>query len=207
MMKSRIWKKAAAVLLSAAILFTAAGCGTDGPESQVAKVNDTVITKAQFDNYTMLCLYTMGYDPSEQLTSEEEEEMLGDMVDAEVLRQYYEENDPSVFSDAYQSGLQAYIAQTKQDNGEFINSSGISDEDITFYYRSQYLTQLCFNEIQEENSDEELYSEAESYYEEHQEDFGGETLDEALSEIYYLLYSDMYEEKLDEIKENMSVIE
>ena len=61
MMKSRIWTKAAAVLLSAAILFTAAGCGNGrSPNHQVAKVNDTVITKAQFDNYTMLCLYTMG---------------------------------------------------------------------------------------------------------------------------------------------------
>ncbi len=131
------------------------------------------------------------------------------MVDAEVLRRkYYEKNDPSVFSDTYQSGrLQAYLTQTKQDNGEFIDSSGISDEDITFYYRSQYLTQLCFNEIQEENSDEALYGEAEAYYEKHREDFGQETLDEALGEIYYLLYSDMYEEKLDDIKENMSVIE
>ena len=55
MMKSRIWKKTAAALLAAVILVTVAGCGTDDPESQVAKVNATVITTAPFDNYLMLC--------------------------------------------------------------------------------------------------------------------------------------------------------
>ncbi len=46
MMKSRLWKKTAAVLLMAVLCGeAAAGCGADDPESQVAKVNDTVITK------------------------------------------------------------------------------------------------------------------------------------------------------------------
>lgn len=205
MRKRALWKKTAAILLTAAIIFSAAGCGTENPEDQAAKINDTVITKGQFDRFSTLCLYMMGYDPSENLTSDQETSMLDDMVNAEVLKQYYEKEDPSVFSDTYQSGLEAFISQTKQVSGEFIESSGISDEDLTFYYMSQYLTQLCFNEIQAENSDEELYGEAEKYYEEHRDDFGEETLDEALEEIYYQLYSDRYEEKLDELKEDMSI--
>ncbi len=189
----------------AAILFAAVGCGNEDPDAQVAKVNDTVITKAQFDNFCILWLYTQGYDPSEDLTSEQNAMVLGDIVDAEALKQYYEENDPSVFSESYQSGLETFLNQTKKNDAEFITNNNISDDDISFYYMSQYLTQFCFNQIKSDCTHEELYRQADAYYNEHKEDFGDETLDQALEEIYYLLYSNMYNEKLDAIKEDMSI--
>lgn len=204
-MRNRHLKNIIAVLIMAAVLFTATGCGNEDPNAETAKINDTVITKTQFDNFCTLWLYTQGYDPSEDLTSEQKSMVLGDMIDAEALRQYYEENDPSVFSDSYQSGLETFLNQTKQNDAEFITNNNISDDDITFYYMSQYLTQLCFDEIKSEQTNEELYSKAGAYYDKHKEDFGDETLDEALEEIYYLLYSEMYNEKLSQIKDDMTI--
>lgn len=204
-MRNRHLKSIIAVLIMAAVLFAAAGCGNEDPNAETAKINDTVITKTQFDNFCTLWLYTQGYDPSEDLTSEQKSMVLGDMIDAEALRQYYEENDPSVFSDSYQSGLDTFLNQTKQNDAEFITNNNISDDDITFYYMSQYLTQLCFDEIKSEQTSEELYSKASAYYDKHKEDFGDETLDEALEEIYYLLYSEMYNEKLSQIKDDMTI--
>lgn len=187
------------------VLFSSSGCGNEDPNAQTAKINDTVITKTQFDNFCMLWLYTQGYDPSEELTSEQKNMVLGDMIDAEALKQYYEEHDPSVFSDTYQSGLDTFLNQTKQNDAEFITNNNITDDDITFYYMSQYLTRLCFDEIKAEQTTEELYSKASAYYDEHKKDFEDETLDEALEEIYYLLYSDMYNEKLSQIKDDMTI--
>ena len=93
----------------------------------------------------------------------------------------------------------------KTGNAEFLSSHDISDEDIEFYYMSQYLTETCFDKIRSEQEEDVLAEEAKKYYDEHEAEFRGETFDESLEEIYYLLYSEMYDQKLKEIKDDMTI--
>ena len=118
---------------------------------------------------------------------------------------YYEKEDPSVFSNSYQSSLDTFLNQMKTGNAEFLSSHDISDEDIEFYYMSQYLTETCFDKIRSEQEEDVLAEEAKKYYDEHEAEFRGETFDESLEEIYYLLYSEMYDQKLKEIKDDMTI--
>ena len=84
-------RSAAALFLTAVLILTAAGCaGPEDSEKQVAKINDTVITQGELDTYTALDIYREGYDPSEADVGQKQE-CLNEMVDAEVIRQYYRE--------------------------------------------------------------------------------------------------------------------
>ena len=105
----------------------------------------------------------------------------------------------------YQSSLDTFLNQMKTGNAEFLSSHDISDEDIEFYYMSQYLTETCFDKIRSEQEEDVLAEEAKKYYDEHEAEFRGETFDESLEEIYYLLYSEMYDQKLKEIKDDMTI--
>ncbi len=197
--------KAAVSLLIIVLLTGLSACGGDKSQEQLVKINDTVITNGQFDRFCMLWLYTQGFDPSEKLTSDQKSLALGDMINAEVLRQYYEEKDPSVLSDSYQNSLKAYRDQMKAGSAEFLSGNGISDEDIGFYYMSQYLTEKYFEDIRREYSGETLKAEAEKYYDEHAEQFSGRSFEESQEEIYYLLYSERYGQQLKEIKSRMTI--
>lgn len=199
-------KKIAAVLFIVALLAGLSACGGDeDPNKQIVKINGEVITNGQFDNFCILWLYLQGFDPSEPLTSEQKSLALGDMINAEVLRQYYEKEDPSIFSDSYQNSRNTFLDQMKNGNAEFLSSNDISDEDIEFYYMSQYLTETCFEKIRGEQDEDVLAEKAKKYYDEHEENFKDRTFDESLEEIYYLLYSEMYGQKLKEIKDDMSI--
>ena len=199
-------RKAAAILFIVVLLAGLAACGGDqDPDGRIVKINDEAITNGQFENFCTLWLYTQGFDPSEPLTSDQKSLALGDMINAEALRQYYEKEDPSVFSNSYQSSLDTFLNQMKTGNAEFLSSHDISDEDIEFYYMSQYLTETCFDKIRSEQEEDVLAEEAKKYYDEHEAEFRGETFDESLEEIYYLLYSEMYDQKLKEIKDDMTI--
>ena len=82
------------------------------------------------------------------------------MINAEALRQYYEKEDPSVFSNFTQSSLDTFLNQMKTGNAEFLSSHDISDEDIEFYHMSQYLTETCFDKIRSEQEEDVLAEEA-----------------------------------------------
>ena len=141
-------RKTAAILFIVVLLAGLAACGGDeDPDGRIVKINDEAITNGQFENFCTLWLYTQGFDPSEPLTSDQKSLALGDMINAEALRQYYEKEDPSVFSNSYQSSLDTFLNQMKTGNAEFLSSHDISDEDIEFYYMSQYLTETCFDKI------------------------------------------------------------
>ncbi len=94
----------------------------------------------------------------------------------------------------------------KTGNAEFLSSHDISDEDIEFYYMSQYLTETCFDKIRSEQEEDVLAEEAKKYYDEHEAEFRGETFLTSLwKKFYYLLYSEMYDQKLKEIKDDMTI--
>ena len=177
-------RKTAAILFIVVLLAGLAACGGDeDPDGRIVKINDEAITNGQFENFCTLWLYTQGFDPSEPLTSDQKSLALGDMINAEALRQYYEKEDPSVFSNSYQSSLDTFLNQMKTGNAEFLSSHDISDEDIEFYYMSQYLTETCFDKIRSEQEEDVLAEEAKKYYDEHEAEFRGETFDESLEEI------------------------
>ena len=124
-------RKTAAILFIVVLLAGLAACGGDeDPDGRIVKINDEAITNGQFENFCTLWLYTQGFDPSEPLTSDQKSLALGDMINAEALRQYYEKEDPSVFSNSYQSSLDTFLNQMKTGNAEFLSSHDISDEDI-----------------------------------------------------------------------------
>ena len=154
-------RKTAAILFIVVLLAGLAACGGDeDPDGRIVKINDEAITNGQFENFCTLWLYTQGFDPSEPLTSDQKSLALGDMINAEALRQYYEKEDPSVFSNSYQSSLDTFLNQMKTGNAEFLSSHDISDEDIEFYYMSQYLTETCFDKIRSEQEEDVLAEEA-----------------------------------------------
>lgn len=205
MEKKSLVKVTAPILILLLLACFAACGGEDQSQEQLVKINDTVITNGQFDRFCTLWLYTQGFDPSEKLTSDQKSLALGDMINAEVLRQYYEKEDPSVLSDSYESSLKAYRDQMKAGSAEFLSGNDISDEDIGFFYMSQYLTEKYFEKIRGEYNGDTLRKEAEAYYKKHEDQFSGRTFEESQEEIYYMLYSEKYGEQLKKIKSHMTI--
>ncbi len=160
------------VLIAAGLAFSMTACGgSPDPEAQVASVNDTVITQRDVDSFSVLYMYMQGYDPVE-LTGEEKQAILEKMVDTEVIRQYYES--AGYTDDNYDSDLETFIAGVKSSEGDFIEQYEIADDDLSDFYRSQYLTQSFFTEIRSENSEEDMYTMALGYYDEHKDDYAVE---------------------------------
>lgn len=192
-------------LLTVLLVMSAAGCGSQEMADELARVNDTVIGQADFDEFCSLCLHSQGMAAGEKLTEDERTQFLKDMVDAETLRQYYEAESPEVFSEAYQSGLDTFVSQMNGNDAEFLSANGISGDSVSFFYMSQYLIQHLYDEISAAQSQEELANDAAAYYEEHREAFEGRPLEDCMEEIYYLLYNSMYDEKMAKIREGMEI--
>ncbi|MCI8285038.1 MAG: hypothetical protein HFE90_07235 [Firmicutes bacterium] len=164
-------KKFTGIFLIAVLLLSAAACGgAADPEAEVASVNDVNITQRDADSFSVLYMYMLGYDPSE-LTRKEKQDILEDMVDTEIIRQHYESLEESVYSANYDTDLASFMANAKSSEEDFIAQYEITDEDLTNFYRSQYLTQIFFAEIQAANNEQDMYARASEYYEDNKKDY------------------------------------
>lgn len=164
-------KKFTGIFLIAVLSLSAAACGAAAdPETKVANVNDVNITQRDVDSFSVLYMYMLGYDPSE-LTRKEKQDILEDMVDTEIIRQHYDSLEESVYSANYDADLASFMANAKSSEEDFITQHDITDDDLTNFYRSQYLTQTFFAEIQAENNEQDMYTKASEYYEDNKKDY------------------------------------
>ena len=169
----RIIRSAAAVWL-AALLLSVAGCGgTADSDRQAARINDTVITEANLNTYTVLSMYRDGYDPSEA-DVDQRKKCLEEMVDAEVIRQYYEKNDLEIYDDAYNAGKDSFLSDMQTNDAEFLDQNDITYEDLVYYYRAQYATGRFFEETSAQYDETGIMEEARRYYDEHRDDYAVE---------------------------------
>lgn len=163
------------ILLAAALVITFAvavpGCaGSRDPDAQVASVNNTRITQSDLDAYTALDVYTQGYDLTD-IKKSQEQTCLDNMVDAEVIRQYYEKTNAHIYDDSYNSQKDEYVNSLKSQNADFIDQSSITDKDIIVYFRSQYLRNKFLGETQAEHDAAAIQQEARKYYDSHKKDY------------------------------------
>lgn len=197
--------RAAAVMLICLMVLALAGCGASDPDGKVAKVNDTVITRGQLDNYSVLYMYTLGFDPND-ITDEEKSTILDQMVNTEVLRQYFEGlQGETIYGESFDEDVQKFVAAAKSSEKDFLDKYGITDEDIEYLYRANYLNSTLYTQIQNEHAEADLIAKAEDYYDQHQDDYktesGVKPFDEVKDDIYYSFIQDYYDQKLDEMKE------
>ena len=164
-------RSAAALFLTAVFILTAAGCaGPEDSEKQVAKINDTVITQGELDTYTALDIYREGYDPSEADVGQKQE-CLNEMVDAEVIRQYYREQAIDIYNDAYNSGRDSFLNEIRNNEAEFLEQNDISEEELIDYYEDQYVISSFFEETRAAYDEGRIAHEAADYYEKHIDDY------------------------------------
>ena len=164
-------RSAAALFLTAVLILTAAGCaGPEDSEKQVAKINDTVITQGELDTYTALDIYREGYDPSEADVGQKQE-CLNEMVDAEVIRQYYREQAIDIYNDAYNSGRDSFLNEIRNNEAEFLEQNDISEEELIDYYEDQYVISSFFEETRAAYDEGRIAQEAADYYEKHIDDY------------------------------------
>lgn len=167
----RMIRSAAAFCLTAVLILSAAGCaGSKDSEKQVAKINDVVITQGQLDTYTALDIYREGYDPSEADVAQQKA-CLDEMVDAEVIRQYYKEQSIDIYDDAYNSGRDSFLNDIKNNEAEFLEQNDISEEELIDYYEDQYVIGRFFEETRNAYDESRIAQEAIEYYESHMEDY------------------------------------
>lgn len=171
MKKHRYSLKIAVFLLAAIMVFSLTGCATKGDQTrEVAKVGDVSITQGQLDNFTMLSLYRQGYDLSGTTTALKKS-CLQDMIDAEAISQYCEDNGITVYDDTYNSQKSNFIDSIKKNDSDFLEQNNITDEDLVTYFRSQYLSNKLLEQVQSEYTDEEITLKAQEYYESHKDDY------------------------------------
>lgn len=210
------------VFLTAILALSAASCGADsaGSGGQAARVNDTVITVDQLDTFATLVYYVAGYDPSE-MTSEEKRNCLDTMVECEAIRQYYEEQGRDIYKDDYDSGKSSFLDSIQGASMDYLTENNITEDDLIYYYRCAYLSQILYKDVQDEHDEEEIEAEAKEYYEENIDEFAvSDAADEDGSadaeqkyssyedvqeSVKYTIYNKYYLEKIDGIKESMDI--
>ncbi len=170
-----IRKKALLLLLAVIFAVSASACGASDKDdsAQAAQIGDKIITENQLEKFSMLYLYSTGYDPSD-LTEDQKKVILDLLVDAEVISRYYKDNDTDIYNDDYDSGKKQFVENAKNGESDFLTQNDITDDDLVYFYRVQYLNNQLFTEIEAEHPDEDTAAAAEAYYEEHREDFAVE---------------------------------
>lgn len=204
-------KKITALLLVTIIMMTMmtvilSGCGHKDADEQKFSVNEKIFTEEDYEDYCKIWLYEKGYDPTDDDESEQSEVIMDEMVDTELLRQYYEEKEPQLFESAeYSSQIKSNTDALIQNGSEFFSHNDISDESIKYYFMSGYLADKLFEEIREDYTEEALEEDARLYYMENQGIYGTISFENAQDEISYTLISQKYNKKLDKLREDASI--
>lgn len=213
-MKSLYKRKstAAAALILIFVMLACTGCGaakgSDGSPG-VAKINDTVITQDQLDSFAKINMQLLGYDPSD-ITEDQQQELLDQMVVIEVVKEYYREKGEELYGDDYESAAETFVESAHESAEDFLTQYEITDEQLKDFYKGQYAVSQMFMEIQEENSSQDISALATEYYNENKEEFKNEDgtyaeLDDVLQSVYYIIYSEWYDDRVSELKEDMDI--
>ncbi len=198
----------AAVLIITLLIMTGmlSGCGHKDGSSEKFSVNGEVFTEAEYEDYCKVWLYEKGYDPTDEDESDQSELIMDEMIDTELLRQYYEKNEPELFeSEEYASQIESNAESLKQSGSEFFTNNDIGDESIKYYFMSEYLADKCFEEIKEDYGESALEEDARKYYMDNQGVYGTISFENAQSEISYTLISQKYNEKLKDLKSDADI--
>lgn len=167
----RTIRSAAAICLAVFLSLAAAGCaGSSDSDRQVARIGQTVITLGNLETFTALKMYRDGYDPSGAKV-EQKKECLSEMVDAEVIRQYYESNGTEIYDDTYNSGKDVFLGDMQSNDRAFLDQNGITYDDLVYFYRAQFVKDKFFMETRSQHNPEEISAEARDYYDAHREDY------------------------------------
>ncbi|MCR4600987.1 MAG: peptidyl-prolyl cis-trans isomerase [Clostridia bacterium] len=189
--------RAAAVLFACILVLGLTGCGSADPDRQAAKVNDTVITQGQLENFSILYMYTLGYDPNE-ITDEEKSTILQQMVDTEVLRQYFEGlNGENIYGDSFEDDMKKFLDSAKSSEKDFLDKYSITDEDIEYLYRANYLNSTLYTQIQNEHAETDLIARAEEYYDQHKDEYATDP------EVRFSVIRVAEQEKAEDIKRQL----
>lgn len=167
-------KKTAALCLAGLLLFSAAGCGSKAEsEKQAARVNETVITEGDLYTYTLLKQYRDGYDPSE-IDRAMEKNNLEDVVDAEVILQYYSQNGIDIYDDAYNAAKNSFLEEMESSGVQFLEQNDITEEQLIHFFRSQYVMNRFFEETRSAYERGAVMEKALKYYDSHKKDYAVE---------------------------------
>ena len=214
-MKNDLNKKITALLLAVTVIvsafaFTACGGGTgDDGSAKVAKVNDTVITQDQLDCFAKINMQLLGYDPSD-ITEDQEQELLDQLVVIQVVKEYYKDKGDDLYGDDYDSAVKTFVDSAHESAADFLTQYEITDDQLKDFYSGQYAVSALFREIQEEHASDDMYALASEYYNAHKDEFKNDDgtyaeLDDVIQSVYYALYSNMYDEKVTELKKDMKI--
>lgn len=207
-------KKITALLLAVTVAVSGlmfSGCGgtDDGGSAKAAKVNDTIITEDQLDCFTKISMQLMGYDPSD-ITEDQREELLNQLIVIQVVKEYYKDKGDELYGDDYESAVKTFTDSAHESAADFLTQYEITDDQLDDFYSGQYAVSAMFREIQEEHASDDMYSLASEYYDAHKDEFKNDDgsypeLDDVIQSVYYALYSNMYDEKVTELKKDMKI--
>lgn len=157
--------------LTVCLSLAAVGCaGSSDSDRQVASIGQIVITQGNLETFTALKMYRDGYDPS-GAEAEQKNACLEEMVDAEVIRQFYEANGTEIYDDAYNAGKDAFLGEMQSSDGEFLEQNGITYDDLIYFYRAQFVKDKFFEETRSQHTAEEISAQVQEYYDAHREDY------------------------------------
>lgn len=213
-MKGSLDKRITALLLVMTVALSAlafTGCGGTGEDgsAKVAKVNDTVITEDQLDCFAKINMQLLGYDPSD-ITEDQKQELLNQLVVVQVVKEYYSDKGDDLYGDDYESAAKTFIDSAHESAADFLTQYEITDDQLKDFYSGQYAVSALFREIQEEHASDDMYALASEYYNAHKDEFKNDDgtyseLDDVIQSVYYALYSNMYDEKVTELKKDMKI--
>lgn len=144
------------------------------------------------------------------ITEEQKDQFLNEMVEMQVVQHYFAQKDQDIYGEEYESYTRSFVESAHESVPDFLEKYSISDEALEKYYRNQFAVSALFMEIESEYAKEDLSAQAKEYYEEHKEDFRNsdgsyEALEDVIQPVYYSLYSEFYQKKVDELKEGMKI--
>ncbi len=205
------------------IITAACGGGTDAeksasssytadvPESEIAaKVGNSTITKGMRDKYAIISTYMYGYDPS-SLNDDAKSSLLDQLIDSYAIYEYYKNKGLEPLGADYTANAAMFVQIAKEKYPDFIKEYGISDNDLEEFYKSQFMSQTLFTEIESEYSETDMTANAYNYYTSHMDQYAAEDgsgvkpFEEVLQDVYSQLHDQYYREKLAEIKKSVSV--
>lgn len=151
----------------------------------------------------------LGYDPSD-ITEAQEQELLNKLVVIQAIKEYYKDKNDDIYGDDYESAAKMFVDNAHESLADFLKQYEITDDQLKDFYSGQYAVSALFKEIQEEHASDDMYALASEYYDAHKDEFKNEDgtypeLDDVIQSVYYALYSNMYDEKVTELKKDMKI--
>lgn len=159
------FKKITILLLIITFVFTGFACSNQ--EEAVAEVNDQSITLDQFNQYfSIYALEKQGVDEDTL-----KNEVLDEMVEMEVVKQYMIENGIEVNNDEINKSFDDYMNFVNQNEEakKFMTDNNLTEDFIKEIFTNQYFASKFFEEITEDIEDTDAAVQA--YYEKNKEKF------------------------------------